>query len=186
MGGRPLAASVCQGSGVVEPLQSTRPWSSLALLDWSLWRDIQTASSCDGNNGARTRLALNNDAPLSHAIQPMDAFFRCQFSADCIINMCGFNFRQGQATRHISAADALASLSGGAAPTRPLQWLDLAEGRLRLDRLCRNAAGRVSSPGLRPFLARQETRPPGVLRVAAARKRVRRRSPSAFRSPSRP
>jgi hypothetical protein len=50
----------------------------------------------DYYNGARTHLALNKDAPLSRAIHATGAFFRCQFSADCTINMCGFNFRQGQ------------------------------------------------------------------------------------------
>ena len=90
------------------------------------------------------------------------------------------------------------SLSGRACPIRPLQWLDLTEGRLRLDRLCRNVARRLSSPGgpphakdragtpARPFLARQETLRADILRCAAARKRVRRRSPPVCRSPSRP
>jgi hypothetical protein len=30
----------------------------------------------------------------------------------------------------------------------PPRWLDLAKGRLRLDRLCRNGSARLSSPGL--------------------------------------
>ena len=47
-------------------------------------------------------------------------------------------------------------------------WLDLAEGRLRLDRLNRNGGGRLSSPGLRPFLARQESLTAAILRCAAA------------------
>ena len=45
---------------------------------------------------------------------------------------------------------------------------------------------RLSSPGLRPFLARQQSLSAAVLRCAPARRRVRRRSPSACRSPSRP
>src|SRR5579883_1038144 len=52
--------------------------------------------------------------------------------------------------------------------TRPLRWADLAAGRLRLDRLCRNGAGRLSSPGLRPFLAKQESLPAAILRCAPA------------------
>jgi hypothetical protein len=48
------------------------------------------------------------------------------------------------------------------------------------------APARLSSPGLRPFLARQESLSAAVLRCAPARRRVRRRSPSACRSPSRP
>jgi hypothetical protein len=47
---------------------------------------------------------------------------------------------------------------------RPLQWADLAAGRLRLARLCRNGASRLSSPGLRPFLAKQQSRSRTVLR----------------------
>ncbi|TIV53396.1 MULTISPECIES: hypothetical protein [unclassified Mesorhizobium] len=37
----------------------------------------------------------------------------------------------------------------------------------RLERLCRNGAARVSSPGRSPFLARQETRACAILRFAA-------------------
>jgi hypothetical protein len=48
------------------------------------------------------------------------------------------------------------------------------------------AAVRLSSPGLRPFLAKQESLTVAILRCAPARRRVRRRSPSACRSPSRP
>ncbi len=48
------------------------------------------------------------------------------------------------------------------------------------------AAVRLSSPGLRPFLARQESLTAAILRCASARRWVRRRSPSACRSPSRP
>jgi hypothetical protein len=51
---------------------------------------------------------------------------------------------------------------------RASHWLDLAEGRLRLDRLNRNGAARLSSPGLRPFLARQESLTAAILRCAAA------------------
>ena len=47
-------------------------------------------------------------------------------------------------------------------------WLDLAECRLRLDHLNRNGAVRLSSPGLRPFLARQESLTAAILRCAAA------------------
>src|SRR5262245_2952621 len=48
------------------------------------------------------------------------------------------------------------------------------------------AAVKLSSPGLRPFLARQESLAAAILRRAPARRRVHRRSPSACRSPSRP
>jgi hypothetical protein len=34
----------------------------------------------------------------------------------------------------------------GARPTWPLKWLDLAEGRLRLDRLCRNGGAGTFFP----------------------------------------
>src|SRR5215213_6661194 len=44
------------------------------------------------------------------------------------------------------------------------------------------AAVRLSSPGLRPFLARQERLTAAILRCAPARERVRRRSPPACRS----
>src|SRR5262249_36369321 len=47
-------------------------------------------------------------------------------------------------------------------------------------------AVRLSFPWLRPFLARQESLSAAILRCASARRRVRRRSPSACRSPSRP
>jgi hypothetical protein len=86
----------------------------------------------------------------------------------------------------------------GAAATHGLSWLDLARGRLRLDRLSRNGAGSTFFPWaytpragpagtpVRPFLARQESRPPpggglvsAILRCAPARERVRRRSPPA-------
>ena len=59
-------------------------------------------------------------------------------------------------------------------------WLDLAEGRLRLDRLSRNGAGSTFFPWLsthgdpvgtpvRPFLARQESLTAAILRCAPAR-----------------
>ena len=47
-------------------------------------------------NGARTHLALRKDAPISRAVHRSEPFAPRQFSADCIINMVGFNFRQGQ------------------------------------------------------------------------------------------
>ena len=47
-------------------------------------------------------------------------------------------------------------------------WLYLAEGRLRLDRLNRNGGGETFFPGLRPFLARQESLPAAIVRCAAA------------------
>jgi hypothetical protein len=55
------------------------------------------------------------------------------------------------------------------APTRPLQWADLAEGRLRLDRLCRNGAERLSSPAGYAVIPRETTKslgrhPPLALR----------------------
>jgi len=55
--------------------------------------------------------------------------------------------------------------------TRPLFRLDLAGGRLRLDRLGRNGAGSTFFPGLSPFLARQQSLtgaiPPLSLRPAS-------------------
>src|SRR5260370_32551008 len=48
------------------------------------------------------------------------------------------------------------------------------------------AAVRLSSPELRPFLARQESLTAAILRCAPARRWVRRRSPSACSSTSRP
>jgi hypothetical protein len=60
-------------------------------------------------------------------------------------------------------------------------WLDLAEGRLRLDRLNRNGVGETFFPWachparksagtpVRPFLARQESLADAILRCAAAR-----------------
>src|SRR3984893_4942060 len=48
------------------------------------------------------------------------------------------------------------------------------------------AAGRLFSPGLRPFLAMAKKVSPPPSSAALRPQRVRRRSPSAFRSPSRP
>jgi hypothetical protein len=48
-------------------------------------------------------------------------------------------------------------------------WLDLAEGRLRLDRLNRNGGGETFFPWPCPFLARQESLTDAILRCAAAR-----------------
>tara|TARA_R110002124_G_scaffold79161_1_gene210681 strand:+ start:788 stop:1120 length:333 start_codon:yes stop_codon:yes gene_type:complete len=63
---------------------------------------------------------------------------------------------------------------------RPLQWADLAEGRLRLDRLCRNGAGQLSSPAGCAVIPRETRKfpgrhPPLMLRSQA----MRRRSPPA-------
>jgi len=44
---------------------------------------------------------------------------------------------------------------------RPLQWADLAEGRLRLDRLCGNGADRLSSPAGCAVIPRETTKSPG-------------------------
>src|SRR3954447_23270941 len=64
-------------------------------------------------------------------------------------------------------------------------WLDLAEGRLRLDRLNRNGGGETFFPWASPIPreARKSHRRHPPLRYGQT---VRRRSPSAFRSPSRP
>jgi uncharacterized protein (DUF736 family) len=64
-------------------------------------------------------------------------------------------------------------------------WLDLAEGRLRLDRLNRNGGGETFFPWASPIPreARKSHRRHPPLRFGLG---VRRRSPSAFRSPSRP
>src|SRR5882757_6463236 len=77
-------------------------------------------------------------------------------------------------------------------------WLDLAEGRLRLDHLNRNGVGETffpwattprvgarGDPGLPIPRASQES-PPPPSSAALRPERVRRRSPSALRSPSRP
>src|SRR6266849_9704289 len=83
------------------------------------------------------------------------------------------------AGRLMSATSSPGMLSG-ARTTWPLLWLDLAEGRLRLDRLAATAAVRLSSPGLatprskragtpvRPFLASQESLSAAILRCAPA------------------
>ena len=65
-------------------------------------------------------------------------------------------------------------------------WLDLAEGRLRLDRLAATAAQNFLPLGMPPIPREARKFRVAVLRCAAARKRVRRRSPPAQRSPSRP
>jgi uncharacterized protein (DUF736 family) len=44
---------------------------------------------------------------------------------------------------------------------RPLQWADLAEGRLRLDRLCGNGADRLSSPAGCAVIPRETRKSPG-------------------------
>src|SRR6202790_387000 len=70
---------------------------------------------------------------------------------------------------------------------RGLSWLDLAKGRLPLDRLFRHGCGSTFFPWASPIpRGRQESLTAAILRCATARRRVRRRSPSACRSPSRP
>lgn len=64
----------------------------------------------------------------------------------------------------------------------PLPWPDLAEGRRRLDRLCRNGGVGLSSPGRSAHSSRAKK----VLLDHQAPAGVRRQSPSALRSPSRP
>src|SRR3546814_17354599 len=49
---------------------------------------------------------------------------------------------------------------GSRAPLRPLQWPDLAEGRLRLDRLLSPPAARLSSPSVCAALPRATTKSP--------------------------
>jgi hypothetical protein len=73
----------------------------------------------------------------------------------------------------------------GAAATRS-SWLDLARGRLRLDRLSHNGAGSTFFPWAMPIPreARKQAPPrrglaSAILRYAPARARVRRRSPPA-------
>jgi len=65
-------------------------------------------------------------------------------------------------------------------------WLDLAEGRLRLDRLNRNGGGETFFPWASPIPRGAKKVSPPPSSAALRPKRVRRRSPSAFRSPSRP
>jgi uncharacterized protein (DUF736 family) len=65
-------------------------------------------------------------------------------------------------------------------------WLDLAEGRLRLDRLNRNGGGETFFPWAKAHSSRDKKVSPPPSSAALRPKRVRRRSPSAFRSPSRP
>ena len=61
------------------------------------------------------------------------------------------------------------------------QWLDLAEGRLRLDRLSRNGSGATFFPWP-PAIPRgsQESPAAAILRCAPASELVRRRSPSGL------
>src|SRR5476651_815432 len=65
-------------------------------------------------------------------------------------------------------------------------WLDLAEGRLRLDRLNRNGGGETFFPWAKAHSSRGKKVSPPPSFAALRPERVRRRSPSAFRSPSRP
>jgi len=65
-------------------------------------------------------------------------------------------------------------------------WLDLAEGRLRLDRLNRNGGGETFFPWANAHSSRGKKVSPPPSSAALRPKRVRRRSPSALRSPSRP
>ena len=69
------------------------------------------------------------------------------------------------------------------APKRPLQWLDLAEGRLRLDRLWRNSGVTTFFPCR---LRRHSSRDKKAAPLLSGPCGVRRRSPPACRSPSRP
>jgi transposase InsO family protein len=48
-------------------------------------------SYLDYYNGARTHLTLRKDAPISRPYNRSEPFVQRQFSADCIINMRGFN-----------------------------------------------------------------------------------------------
>src|ERR1700691_3776612 len=65
-------------------------------------------------------------------------------------------------------------------------WLDLAGGRLRLDRLRRNGFGSTFFPWAEAHSSRGKKVLPPPSSAALRPERVRRRSPSAFRSPSRP
>src|SRR5271169_1852755 len=65
-------------------------------------------------------------------------------------------------------------------------WLDLAEDRLRLDRLNRNGFGETFFPWAKAHSSRGKKVSPPPSSAALRPERVRRRSPSAFRSPSRP
>jgi hypothetical protein len=60
-------------------------------------------------------------------------------------------------------------------------WLDLAEGRLRLDRLNRNGGGETFFPWAFAHSSRGKKVSPPSSSAALRPKRVRRRSPSAFR-----
>jgi hypothetical protein len=52
----------------------------------------------DYYNGARSHLTLRKDTPISRAMQSIETIRSTQFSEDYIINMPGFNLRQGQAS----------------------------------------------------------------------------------------
>jgi hypothetical protein len=47
-------------------------------------------------NETRTHLSLNKDSPLSRTVKRQGVFFAAQSSADCFINMSGFDLRQAQ------------------------------------------------------------------------------------------
>src|SRR3546814_2439202 len=64
-----------------------------------------------------------------------------------------------------------------------LQWADLAEGRLRLDRLCRNSGVETFFPCR---LRRHSSRAKKASPLLSGPCGVRRQSPPACRSPSRP
>ena len=70
-------------------------------------------------------------------------------------------------TCHVRHVFSRGRCSGRASHAASL-WLDLAEGRLRLDRLGRNGAGSTFFPGLGPFLARQQSLTSAILRSASA------------------
>lgn len=70
---------------------------------------------------------------------------------------------------------------------RPLQWTDLAEGRLCLDRLWRNGAFQLSSPGCCASIPRAARKfcgchPPLTLRSQAMRRRSPPASPIAIKA----
>jgi hypothetical protein len=48
------------------------------------------------HNEIRTHLSLENDAPISRAVEPAGTFFAAQFSAGYTTNMAGFNLRQAR------------------------------------------------------------------------------------------
>jgi uncharacterized protein (DUF736 family) len=65
-------------------------------------------------------------------------------------------------------------------------WLDLAEGRLRLDRLNRNGGGETFFPWAKAHSSRGNKVSPPPSSAALRPEWVQRRSPSAHRSPSGP